>query len=205
MRNEERMRNGELGMRNGEVVEAGVVDSLSAAMVEPVGVGEAVPGAEYLVPGTDRPAAVEVPLVIAAETVAEPLAKPESVAIPASDHSAFPIPNSALPRPAKRVRPPAISKITGKRIEAPALKTPEFLRQHGLDPADYGGGRSDDPGPIWITGPDPRDVLLRDVAAMTDEEYAQHLRDVAFLKANGAYIDPDPTKTLVCHFRPGIY
>jgi len=101
--------------------------------------------------------------------------------------------------PAKRVRPPAISKLTGKRIEAPALKTPQYLMRHGLDPEDYGGGCSDDPTPLWITGPDPEEVLCRDVSRMTAEERSQHLRDVAFLKAYGSYREPDLRTPIMVH------
>ena len=86
---------------------------------------------------------------------------------------------------------------------APALKTPEFLLEHGLDPADYGGGRSDDPTPIWITGPDPEEVLSRDTSRMNAEEYSQHLKDIAFMKAYGSYREPDRRKPLYVIERPG--
>jgi len=211
-RKQKKMRNAELGMRN-EGGEAAVVDSAATDVAKPevppvvVDVATLVPSTEYSVPGTEpvetpfvtAESAAVVQVTLAASTPPSTLASPPSVAPAASIDSAFPIPSSALAEPAKRVRPPAISKITGRRIEAPALKTPEFLREHGLDPADYGGGRSDDPGPIWITGPDPAEVLSRDVTKMTDDEYAQYLKDIAFMKAYGSYREPDRRKSIVMH------
>ena len=131
----------------------------------------------------------------------EPPAEPRVAVTPAepvaeAPHSALPPPPPVDPALAarKRVPPPPISKITGKRFLAPRQESAETLRLHGLNPDDYGAVPAavmNDTTPRWITGPDPREVLLRDVDAMTDEEYAQHLRDVAWLDANGVTIHRD--------------
>ncbi len=120
--------------------------------------------------------------------------------VAAAPDSAFPIPNSALetvatqaeappapPPPAKKKKSPPISKLTGKPIESPVLQTPEYLRMHGLDPADYGGGRVPLSGRYWMTGPDPQEVLSRDVSKMTVEQYLDHVADLRTMKMLGSY------------------
>ena len=182
-----RMRNSEFGMRNGggESVAVvamageglGSVVAVAAAVVE-----EPVLGTEYSVLGT----LAETPAVAEPAPVVAPVANVEPV--PTCRDSAFPIPNSALP--AKRRRSPPISKLTGKPVPTPVLQTPEFLRMHGLDPADYGGGCEVDTTPLWITGAQPREVLSRDVCAMNREEYREYLRDLLSLEAQG-FINED--------------
>ena len=145
-------------------------------------VGADVGSTQYTVLSTQ----VEMPALetlVAAES-APTQAPPSTLAPPPSDLAPPP-----AAKPAKRVRPPAISKLTGKLIEAPALKTPEYLRMHGLDPADYNGGRPDLGGSTWITGADPREVLSRNVGAMNRDEYRQYLRDLINLEQQGVIRD----------------
>ncbi len=196
------MGSSEFGMRNDGGGSAAVVVSASEGVESVVAVAtavveEPVPSTEYSVLGT----LAETPAVAEQAPVVAPVANVEPA--PTCRDSAFPIPNSAFAPPASQSairnpqsaippkrRSPPISKLTGKPVPTPVLQTPEFLRMHGLDPADYGGGCEVDTTPLWITGAQPREVLSRDVCAMNREEYREYLRDLLSLEAQG-FINED--------------
>jgi hypothetical protein len=142
-----------------------------------------VPSTEYSVPGTvsATPDVVAEPVPVVVET--QPTVAAEA-----------PVAGASKKRP-RSERPKPISKLTGKLLDAPKLQSPECLRAHGLDPADYDGGNHFDTTPVWITGPDPAIVLSRNTALMTREELDAHNEDLAIMWMLGSYNSPVQPKS----------
>jgi hypothetical protein len=143
----------------------------------------AVPSTEYSVSGTESVTSVVVvePVPVVVET--QPAVAAEAPVVGASKKR----PRSERPKP--------ISKLTGKLLDAPRLQSPECLRAHGLDPADYDGGNHFDTTPVWMTGPDPAIVLSRNTDFMTREELDAHNEDLAIMWMLGSYNSPVQPKS----------
>jgi hypothetical protein len=143
----------------------------------------ALPSTEYSRPGTESatPVVVVAPVPVVVET--QPAVAAEA-----------PVAGAAKKRPRSQ-RPKPISKLTGKLLDAPRLQSPECLRAHGLDPADYDGGNHFDTTPVWMTGPDPAIVLSRNTAYMTREELDAHNEDLAIMWMLGSYNSPVQPKS----------
>jgi hypothetical protein len=143
----------------------------------------AVPSTDYLVPVTELAA----PAVVV-ESVPEVVETQPAVA------AEVPVAGTSKKRP-RSERPKPISKLTGKLLDAPRLQSPECLRAHGLDPADYDGGNHFDTTPVWMTGPDPAIVLSRNTDFMTREELDAHNEDLAIMWLLGSYNSPVQPKS----------
>ena len=162
------MRNSELGMRNGEPV-AVADEPVMAELV--VDAAEEMTKDQIPMTKTEEPAVVEsaeFELAEAVELVAE---LPVVVAKPAA---APPAVGKVAASSAIGADWPAVPRIAGyleqMELDLKMNSEQERLRQY-----------------TWVTGPNPCEVLSRDVDAMTYEQYREYRKDIKTLTLLGAY------------------